>query len=289
MSSSENENGITDSSSNLKLSEYAEKALHKVAANEGFEKYKFQIEEGSSFGDGFSGILLKVEIIENDNSKQLNVVVKSPPDNVQRRETFGTMKLFEREVFVYAELLPIFVKFQTEKKVPESIGFFNFPKCYLAEYDRESDDAIIILEDLRDSGYKMVDKHIPINYEHAKLSFSALGRLHAISFALREKKPEIFEIIRKLEDNTKGNLDNEMIANFLEGSLDRAIGTLREDDVHRKEKLLKLKSEMIQLMRELANSEGAEPYAVVGHGDCWSNNFMFKYRVIFVFLYNKNV
>lgn len=263
----------------LKLSEYAEAALNKVALAEGFSNYKFHIEHGSSVGDGFTGVLLKVTIIENDNSKEINVVVKLPPDNVLRKHAMGAMLLFEREVFVYSLLLPEFVKFQQEQKLKPDIGFYNFPKCYFAEFDKERDDAVIIMEDLRDAGYKLISKSIPIDCEHAKLSFAALGRLHAISFAMKERSPETFEKFKALDDNTKQNLDNEMITSFMASCLDRAIGVLRDDEVKRKEKMFNLKENFVSLMKDLTSSTGAEPYAVVTHGDCWSNNFMYKYRV----------
>lgn len=259
------------------LSEYAESSLHKVAVSEGFEKYKFQVEEGSSVGDGFSGIILKVTIIENDYSRQMNVVVKSPPENALRRQALGTMLLFEREVFIYAELLPEFAKFQRENYL--KIGFYEFPKCYLAEFDKEKDEAVIIMEDLRDAGYKLINKNIPIDYEHAKLSFAALGRLHAISIAMKEKNPEIFKRFKVLVDNTKGNLENETIMSFMEGCMDRAIATLRDDEVKRRDKMLKLKENLVPLMKELTDGNVAEPFGVICHGDCWSNNFMYKYHV----------
>lgn len=268
---------VEEPSDGLKLSAYAESALHKVAIAEGFVHYKFQIEEGSAIGDGFSGVLLKVMVVENDSSRQMNVIVKSPPDNKMRREALGSMKLFEREVFVYNDLLPEFVSFQKEHFLTS--GFYEFPKCFFAEFDEAEDDSVIILEDLRDLGYKMIDKKLPINYEHAKLSFAALGRLHAISFALRALKPKVFEKFQQLEDNTKDNLDNEMMAGFMDGCMDRAIATLREDEVKRKDKLLQLKENLSSIMKEITSAPGAEPFAVFNHGDCWSNNFMFKYCV----------
>lgn len=261
----------------LKLSAYAESALHKVASAEGFVHYKFQIEEGSSIGDGFSGILIKVAIVENDSSRELNVVVKSPPKDAFRRQAMGTMKLFEREVFMYSELLPEFVKFQRENYL--TLGFYEFPKCYLAEYDIVNDDTVIIMEDLKSLGYKMIDKNVPINYEHAKLSMATIGRFHAISFALRDRNPAVFEKFQKLDDITSNLMDNEMMASFFQGCIDRAIGTLRDDEVKRRNKMLNLKENMKEIMRDLGNPAGAEPYAVVIHGDCWPNNFLFKYRV----------
>lgn len=65
---------LKESPEELKLSDYVENALHKVAVSEGFVKYKLQFEESSFVGDGYSGTLLKVSIVENDSSKQLKLL-----------------------------------------------------------------------------------------------------------------------------------------------------------------------------------------------------------------------
>ena len=76
---------------------------------------------------------------------------------------------------MYNKVLPAFVEFQKEKNISEKDGFFDFPKCYFAEYDEELQDSVIIMEDLKERECKMWDKFIPINYEHAKMVMESLG------------------------------------------------------------------------------------------------------------------
>lgn len=180
---------------------------------------------------------------------------------------------------MYNELLPSFVAFQLEKNISKSRGFFDFPKCYYAEYDEDLKDSTIIMEDLHERDCKMWDKFVPINYEHAKMVMESLGRFHAISFAMKAQRPEIFDKYKLLEDIMSNNKTSEGVEAYMLSCVDRAINSLSDMETTKKNKVLKLRSGFMQTMKELASPENAEPFAVVGHGDCWTNNFMFQYRV----------
>lgn len=263
----------------INVTPYMKSSLDRVAVAEGFVDYDISIVHGSGIGDGFIGLVFKATIQEKGNSdKKLTVVVKTPPDNLVTRNNFGSMEFFDREVRIYATVLPAFVKFQEEKHIKPGMGFFEVPKCYLAEYDLEKDDAIIIMEDLRESGHKMWNKNVPMDFEHSKLIFAALGRLHAVSFAMKVQKPEIFEPFKNLNDTMVSKVTDPNMKAMFEGMIERAAETLDENDTRRRNKVLKLKEELAPILVELVNPENAEPFAVLGHGDCWSNNFMFHYK-----------
>lgn len=265
----------------VKVTPYMTESLDKVAAAEGFKNYDVKVDHGSCVGDGFVGLVFKATIREIDNDKQLIVVVKSPPESQARRHDFGAMQLFKREVFAYSELLPAFVRFQEERKISKSLGFFDFPKCYLAEYNEEKDDSIIIMEDLRESGHKMWNKFVPTNFEHTKLLVTSLGKLHAVSFAMKEQQPEMFEKFQQLNDFLSEKfVADENFSGMILKNIDNAADTLDPTDVRRRNRVLRLKEDIGQLMKEMVDPKLVEPFAVVTHGDCWSNNFMYHYRVI---------
>lgn len=263
----------------INFTPYMREAVEKVASSEGFQNFDVKINHGSAVGDGFMGLVFKVTIQEIDKDKKLNLVLKSPPDNLTRRNEFGSMNLFRREVIIYNEVLPAFVAFQEERRIKKADGFFEFPKCYFAEYDEEKSESVIIMEDLRESGYKMCDKFVPHNLEHTKLLVSALGRLHAISFAMKIQKPEVFEQYKQLTDVMTEKFADENFAVIMTRAVDRAISSIDESDVKRRNRAATLKDNFSQVIKELVSPEGCEPFAVIGHGDCWSNNFMYQYKV----------
>lgn len=51
---------------------------------------------------------------------------------------------------------------------------------------------ILFLEDLQLRGFVMWDRIKQLDFAHMSLSFRALGRFHALSFALRDQRPEDF-------------------------------------------------------------------------------------------------
>lgn len=259
------------------LTDYIRKSLEIVASAEGFRNYDFVIDHGSSIGDGFVGVILKVQIKENDSDKKLSVLAKIPPQSKARREMPGTLSTFQREVYVYNVLLPEVVAFQKDRKITAAQGFFNFPKIFYADYDAEIKDSIIIMEDLRDNGYRMWDKYTPINFEHARLLMMALGRLHAISFAMKLKKPELFEKFTDLKDIFVELISDENMKMFLEQSMTKCVDTLHPDDIKNRSRFLRIAEHPTDTMASCVDQETAEPYAVFNHGDCWMNNFLYNY------------
>ncbi|KAG5676169.1 hypothetical protein PVAND_006018 [Polypedilum vanderplanki] len=258
------------------MTDYIRQSLDKVATSEGFKNYTLDIDHGSSIGDGFVGIMLKVIIKEVDSDKCIKVLAKVPPPNKARREMMQLTSIFKREVYIYNVLLPEFVEFQKEKKIPESKGFYNFPKVYYADFNDELDDGIIVMEDLRDSGHRMWSKYEPINLEHSKLLLTTLGRFHAVSFAMKAKKPEIFQKYKELDDYMTNNTD-ENFKGWMEQSITGVANSLGEGNEKVKAKVLKLNEDIIQIMKSCIDGAAAEPYAVVNHGDCWTNNYLYHY------------
>jgi hypothetical protein len=245
------------------ITDYIRESLSKVADAEGFCDYELLVDHGSSIGDGFVGIMIKVTLRERNSDKSLQVLAKIPPTNPQTRAMMKSMKLFEREVFVYNILLPEFVALQKEKKISKEQGFFNFPKVFYADYDAERDDSIIIMEDMRNSGHRMWDKTKPVNLEHASLLMKALGRFHALSFAMKAKKPEQFQKYKELSDFISENFVEEQFMAFLVQSMDRALNMLAPDDTKARTKFKRLSDLAKQYIAEATTQDLIEPYGVV--------------------------
>lgn len=262
----------------LVLTDYIKESLEKVAYNEGFRNFELSIDHGSSIGDGFVGILMKATIRERNEKKILTVLAKIPPSNKARRDAMKSMMLFEREVFMYNVFLPEMVEFQKKMNISKEKGFFNFPKIYFAEYDREKDDAIIVMEDLRESGSNMWNKFKPINFEHTKLVIAALGRLHALSFAMKAKRPEQFEKFKKLNDMFSQMGEDDNFEQYINGLITNAVNTIDPSETKMRKRAIKLLEGFKKLITESVDPEAAEPFSVVTHGDTWSNNFMFHYN-----------
>lgn len=265
--------------------------LDIVANSEGFLNYTIDIEKGVNHGYGLLGDIIRVTINGvrkiNDNvstNDRLLLIVKIPSSNQIHRELIG-FKAFKREVYMYNEVLPVFVKFQedkgiTSKSMADGTGFFSFPKCYLAHYnDKNEDDIFIIMEDLCQYNFQMENKQNCVGYEQIKLLYENLARFHAISFAMKDQCPVEFNKFKNVSDIYCDLLYQK---NFMEDTnkinIDQAMASLcdKEDELLI-QKFIEFNEKLKSLSYECTNSLLAEPYTVLNHGDCWIHNMMFKY------------
>lgn len=248
------------------VTEYLKECIDKVAISEGFTNYNLTINYGSKIGDGYVSNMLKISINE-DNHETLTVLVKIPLENKARRDVMKMMSLFEREIFVYKVMLPQFEEIQKLNNISDSSKFHNFPKIYFAEFNKDKDDAIIIMDDLRESGHKMWKKSAPINYEHAKLLLTALGRYHAMSFAIRSKNPELFQTLQHLNDDFSDVLQTPQFEVLLKGAVTKIIEFFQpEEEYVARDKIANLIENLKDICIERVKPKYVEPYTVMLHG-----------------------
>ncbi|XP_037051940.1 uncharacterized oxidoreductase dhs-27-like [Bradysia coprophila] len=262
---------------------YAIDALNRIAQDEGFTNYAISYDRGSNLGDGFVAEIVRAKIkgsqlvkgVQEDS--ELVLVLKLPPENKIRREQMG-MNVFEREVTVYNEILPMFQKFQLDKGLKPGQGFVSFPKCYYASYDKEKDEAVVIMEDIRKKGFKMLNKYKTLDYPHAQAVLETVAQFHGLSLAVKDQCPAIFEKFKGLKDAMTDGMMTDLMKTMTKASCEKAIGTLEPHEENIKQKLLAFGDNVVDIIKSCTNGELSEPYTVINHGDCWTNNIMFKYE-----------
>jgi hypothetical protein len=258
--------------------EYLIPVIEGIARKENFVNFSIRTETGLDVGSGLVGIIYRV-VVNGADSRSLSLIAKIPPANKARRTQLGAIKLFQREVYMYNEVLPAFVEFQHEYGITdEDVGFYGFPKCYYAHYDEEREEAAIIMEDLTLAGFKSLDKHEIPDFQHSRRLFIELGHFHATSIAFKHRKADVFEKFRKLHDITKDISAESVINPMIQYNLERAMDTLLPHEEYKKEKLVGLKESMIRTLFECTSGEAAEPLSVINHGDCWISNTLYKYE-----------
>ncbi len=184
---------------------YLTEYLNKIAKDEGFVEYSLHYESGSNHGDGFVAVMVAVTIkgkqmVDVGDEKELSLMCKLLPENKARREFFSSTTLFEREVYVYNDVLPMFDKFQIERNISFSDGFFQYPKCYLAVANATKDHYVIIMKNVKVDHYELWDKMKPVDFDTSSIFLATLGRYHGISLALRDQEPNLFQKLLDLDD-----------------------------------------------------------------------------------------
>lgn len=256
------------------------KALFQKYLNEnGYTDTEIDIKAGSMRGDNYLGVIAKAEVNGKDKNGEKfyeSYIIKSAPKSEGLRKFAPINLAYEREIYVYSHVLPAFAKFQEERNLKDP--FKSYAQCLKTSED-ECEEALI-MKDMKALGYQMKNRICALDYNHVKLVITELAKLHAISFALKDQNVELFN---KFAEDMKKNYFAEMDISLFEGQTekqcDKAADVLNPDtDGKAIEKFDKFKEiYMDSLIKSL--EDPCHPYSVIRHGDCWTNNFLFKYGV----------
>lgn len=241
---------------------------------------------------------LTYNMVDNEEAKKSSIVLKLAPRHTVQRERFRTRQSFLREINMYKEVyeeelirtwwnyhgmmsfqvLSYFREFQLSKGVPLGIeGFNEHAKCYQTINVDGSEG--LFLEDLNLSHFEMIDhREEPLTYDHVSLAMKAMGKLHAISFALKDQQPDKFkELTSHISENFWTMIESGMGDNlnlFIERFAECLKAENRLDLVGKMRQIIG--SDIKTSIYKLVSAESAEPYAVICHGDVTINNVMFR-------------
>ncbi|CAH1406807.1 unnamed protein product [Nezara viridula] len=147
--------------------------------------------------------------------------------------------------------------------------------CKFIHYDPQYHS--ILLEDLKASGYSLVPRQKGLDLDHAILVLNSLGRYHGMAKVLEQRG-----IISK-DDYKPYTLftDLKLIKSYLYGSISILSKVMKnswgpdwEDTANK----LKIPFDQFAAKWMSMGTVYTETnFTVLNHGDCWSNNMMFKY------------
>jgi hypothetical protein len=97
--------------------------------------------------------------------------------------------MFERESGAFMTIIPAVYRLLDDKSPGE------FQPCaprYL-HYHSGSPTPAIVLDDLKEQGFRMADRKVGLDMKHCLLVMKTLAQSHAASAVLHLKVPEVFE------------------------------------------------------------------------------------------------
>ncbi|KAK5645909.1 hypothetical protein RI129_004373 [Pyrocoelia pectoralis] len=230
-------------------------------------------------GENWVGELYRVKATANEKGKtriEYSLILKMAPSDLSYRRVFNATSLFHREIYFYDKIIPELMEIQRERGIKTI--FQPFPKFYLSS--KEYLEEAIVMDDMRAKGFIVGNHRRPVDYETALLVMKTLGKFNALSFAIREYKPEVYE---EIKSNCEDNFLNSPAQYTMMGKLNlnlskQTIATCGPGDEKIAESINKFAENLSFTFPDLAFQQEHEDYGVITHGDCQTRNFLFKYR-----------
>ncbi|KAJ3646079.1 hypothetical protein Zmor_023690 [Zophobas morio] len=255
------------------------KWLTVALTGENLENFSVDITGNSEKGDGYAGDIIFVFVTGTDkqgNHKEYDLVLKCSKPSAALLENIPALRLaFVKEAYMYQNVFPIFKEFQVSRGMKRP--FDSVPKCYGVYSDEFR--LVIVLENLKKLGYDLWPKAKPLSREVINIVIKDYAKFHATSVALQEQHPKKF---RKLlegspEDVMKEAFKSSGFENMFKNGVEM-VHELLTDNVKNDilEKWLKLKDQVYFILGEM--EPGVDDLKVINHGDCWVNNFLYKFE-----------
>ncbi|XP_076274397.1 uncharacterized protein LOC143205177 [Rhynchophorus ferrugineus] len=224
---------------------------------------------GENYGSIMLRILVTLENTKTSKKRTLDAVGKIIPESERVREAFSTQTTFTLEYNFYAVVSSVLDQFLKRNNVKSGADFlapFVGGRLNLNEGPIVDNDAIIVLRNLRVSGYSTGEKTTGLDPDHSKVVLDTLAKFHATVLGLKIKEPEKFDkyirpcffryyVDKDLHTVVKTNLSHYLKLNgFTDEEVKKADNTFV--DFHQ--------------------NEVNDVWGTLIHYDSWTNNLLIK-------------
>ncbi|KAL1140743.1 hypothetical protein AAG570_000673 [Ranatra chinensis] len=133
--------------------------------------------KGESYGSEMARITMEA-VLKSGKKTKRSVIVKRLPSCKARAEHLKKFYLFEREIKIYRDVLPLM-----EDLIGESEDPIEPMWGHCLHYNPFD---CLVLEDLKKGGYRLADRREGLDLPHASLVIKSMARFHALTAVLLE-------------------------------------------------------------------------------------------------------
>ncbi|KAH8318866.1 hypothetical protein KR074_008364 [Drosophila pseudoananassae] len=237
----------------------------------------FRAKPAMAPGENYATLMLRITIeveLTDKSSKTVSFMMKVPHKTPQMEQMLAIANFFKTETSAYIDFLPKMENLYKSKGMDITFG----PRAFTLDTSKEPNAAnIVLMDDLGQAGFKNFNRLECLNFEQAKFAIKKLAQFHAAGAMMVQVHgpyPDIF-VYGVLGKNP------EMIKGFVEGMLGpfrtaflANLNKFKDGEKYRS----KLDAALANLTSEFMRLGEIDPSAfnVLGHGDCWMNNLLFK-------------
>nr|XP_049697233.1 uncharacterized protein LOC126054712 [Helicoverpa armigera] len=251
------------------LSERQLEFINKVILDQDLKPTKVIFNPVGQAGDNFIGNVKRINIVSENGT--VNMIVKVAASSEIARAVTGAEITFRNEHIMYTEVLPKLVQMQKAAGVPEE-DQLRYAKCYGSLY--EPPHETLILEDLKDSDFIMLNKLEPLPYDCVKGVLKNFALLHSLSQVMKNLYPAKYEEVTEKLTEALTVLFGKEKFHFQAKIAEADVTSVLDDDWYKgfiENKLIEFSDLMPRMLRQEGNK-----YSVIRQGDAWTNNFMFR-------------
>jgi hypothetical protein len=188
---------------------------------------------------------------------------------------FRSSEFFRNEINFYnviAEGLKQFQSVKTDAKYP----FTEIANC-LSTHVGENLHDFLAIESLTPSGYETASRQEAMNIHLTRLIMRTLGRFHAMSFVIRDQSPKLFEEMTScLNETYYAARLKPWYEDFIKIQIEIALDTVSKiyggTEIEEKAKKFLTEGSLYDKMVHMTHTRNR--FSVIGHGDCWTPNFL---------------
>lgn len=260
----------------LALTLETEEVCRQVLKEKGFTNSAVQVEAVGQKGDNYVANVKRFIAQQEgvNNGKPFRIIAKLAPSG-PIREFAGTAIAFRNEITVYSEIFPKFDQLQEEANIPANERL-RHPICYKC-FDVAPNEAIF-MEDLRDDDFVLLNRFVSMTNDQTKLVLKDLAKFHALSFVLKAKDLKFYEYIKnKLINMWVMMSSSEQFSQLIIGSEQETQNMVKNEE--HKRRIKGIIQNFIQSSVNMNTIDINSKHSVFIHGDCWTNNMLFKIKV----------
>lgn len=247
--------------------------LVENVVNDKLENCAVIVHDGNKKGEGFLSDISFISLNDKISGEFFHLVIKK----VQFGEKDSTKELmstsFLNEIHYYREIFPIL---QTFQKTFSGVKIFdNFPKLLATCSDKGNEK--IILQNLKYKNYEVPQKSAPFEIKTFEKIFKLYADFHALSFAFKHHNYEKFFELTEPLHHSNLLFSKNFLGGYIKSFFRKVTRFFENQDEEIVGKLQKYFDQSVHIYENCMIYEGSK--SVILHGDCWSNNLMFKYNV----------
>ncbi|XP_046990941.1 uncharacterized protein LOC124596025 [Schistocerca americana] len=231
----------------------------------------YAIKDGLGYMSCIFRVVATIKLDESTSYHELPLIVKcSNEEEGNLTEVGREFRVFEKEALLLCELVP---DVHSALRVVEGERFSPLAaRCYL--FGRQPVE-FLVMEDLSADGFRLAEAGQPLDYQHCVLALRAYARLHAASATLLKERPDYRE---RCFLPASTDLQQEFFESMADKIFKAVAREFRATAGYERyaEKYKNLSKKVVKDYNTYWESNN-HMLNVVMHGDCWKNNFMFKY------------